>query len=127
MQKLLDLRERIKALHDIRAVARTLATVSAAKLAASRRRAAGLRDYARAMEEVVLRQQASLAAAGAPLDPVLREPAHVARIALLVVTGDRGMCGGYNLAVCRAAAELRSERLQAGQQVELLFKGKKGE
>lgn len=127
MAKLVELKERIKALHDIRTVARTLATVSAAKLAANRRRAAGLREYARELEEVVMAQQGAIAARGGVVDRVLCEPARVERVALLVITGDRGMCGGYNLALCHAALELWQARQRAGQEVRLLFKGGKGE
>jgi F-type H+-transporting ATPase subunit gamma len=130
VQKLLDLRERIKTLHNIGAVTRTLATVSAAKLASSRRRATGLREYSRRMQEILFDQQAYLERRGVEigaLSPLLRPHDAVRRVAVLVITADRGMCGNYNLAICRMATELWRERQQAGQSVSFLCKGKKGE
>lgn len=130
MQKLHDLRERITTLHNIRTVARTLATVSAAKLASTRRRAAGLREYTRRLREIMLEQQAFIEHRGIDLgaqSPLLREPAEVRRVAMLVLTADRGMCGAYNLAACRLAAELAQARQRAGQTVVFVLKGKKGE
>jgi F-type H+-transporting ATPase subunit gamma len=130
MQKLLDLKERIKALQTIGAVTRTLATVSAAKLGATRRRAAGLREYARRVQEILFEQQAYLERRGVDLgamSPLLRERDPVRHVVVLAITGDRGMCGGYNLAVCRMAADFAQERQQAGQSVRFVLKGKKGE
>lgn len=130
MQKLLDLKERIKAVHNIRSVARTLATVAAAKLALTRRRATGLREYARRMQDIIFDQQAYLAGRGVDLgahSALLREQVPVRDVAVLVITADRGMCGNYNLAVCRMATDFWQERQRAGQGVRFLLKGKKGE
>lgn len=129
MQKLLDLEERIKTLRNIRSVARTLATVSAAKLASTRRRASGLREYTRRMQDIVFEQQAYLERSGVDtgtLSPLLRETDAIGRVLMIVITADRGMCGNYNLAVCRAAAEFCQDRQRAGHSVSFIVKGKKG-
>ncbi len=125
MSRLLDLRRRIQSVESIRTVTRTLATVAAAKLARTRVRAAGLREYAARLREMLAGQR-RLLSPGAGGEPVLlerREP--VRSVVLLVVSGDRGMCGGYNLEVCRAAAAAWARHAAAGRRVRLVVKGRK--
>ncbi len=130
MQKLLELKLRMKSVQNIETITRTLSTVSAAKLSGSRRRAAGLREYARKMEDILEDQQAYLAGKGVSigsLSPLLRERDTVRSVAVLVVTADRGMCGNYNLAACRLALDAWERRIKAAQQILFLLKGRKGE
>ena len=129
MAKLLELRERIRAVENIQLITRTLATVAAARLARARRRAAGLRVYARTIREILHRQQARLADAdAAPNDaPSLlhgREP--VRNVVLFVLTSDRGMCGAYNLELCHCALAFWEERRKSHQRVAFVLKGRKG-
>lgn len=129
MAKLLELRQRIQAVENIQTITRTLATVAAAKLARTRRRAAGLRRYARRVREILLEQQRHMARTGrgaAALSPLLEERRPVRTVALLVLTADRGMCGGYSLEICRLAARTWEERRRAGQDVAFVLKGRKG-
>jgi F-type H+-transporting ATPase subunit gamma len=126
---LIELRRRIQAVENIQTITRTLATVAAAKLARARRRAAGLREYAGRIREILHAQQACLARTGHPAgaaSALLREIAPVRGVTVLVLTGDRGMCGGYNLEACRVAAELWQRRRRAGQRVRLVVRGGKG-
>ncbi len=116
MGKLLELRRRIVAVENIQTITRTLATVAAAKLARTRRRAAGLRVYASRIQQILGEQQAALRAASpgtsAWVAELLRERTPVRDVALLVVTADRGMCGGYNLEICRQAVEFWRARVE---------------
>ena len=130
MAKLLELRQRIQAVENIQAVTRTLATVAAAKLARTRRRAAGLRVYAARIREILRAQQALLAASDAPrttgaLAELLRERTPVRNVAVLVLSGDRGMCGGYNLEISRLAVDLWQARVKSRQGVRFVVKGRK--
>ena len=130
MQKLLELKQRMRSVQNIETITRTLSTVAAAKLSGSRRRAAGLREYARKMEDILDDQQAYLARKGVSigsLSPLLLERAAVHTVAVLVVTADRGMCGNYNLAACRLALDAWEKRKKAAQQNLFLMKGRKGE
>lgn len=121
----------MRAVEGIQTVTRTLATVSSAKLSRTRRQAAGMRDYAEQMRQILHRQQGYLAGKSpaelAGISPyfVVREP--VRAVTLLLVTGDRGMCGNYNQAAHRIALEFIEERMAAGQQLEVITKGMKGE
>jgi F-type H+-transporting ATPase subunit gamma len=129
MSKLTELRERIRAVENIQRITRTLATVAAARLSRARRRAAGMREYAGRFREIFYRQQAYLARAGleiATYSDLLRPREPVKAVALLVITADRGMCGGYNLEVCRLATALWEESRKAGQSVRFIVIGRKG-
>ncbi len=130
MLKLLELKQRMKSVENIETIARTLATVSAAKLSGSRRRAAGLREYTRKMEEILGHQKAYLEGKGVSigsLSPLLTERDAVHNVAVLVITADRGMCGNYNLAACRLAMKFWEQRKKSGQNTVFLVKGRKGE
>ena len=58
--------------------------------------------------------------------PLLEVRSEVKRIAVLMITANRGLCGGYNNNVIKAARKLRAEREAAGQAVDLYVSGKKG-
>jgi F-type H+-transporting ATPase subunit gamma len=128
--KLLEIKQTMRSVQNIESITRTLATVSAAKLSWSRRRAAGLRDYTRKMEKILSDQQAYLEAKGVSigsLSPLLRSRDVVRNIAVLVITADRGMCGSYNLAACRLALDFWQKRTKVGQNTLFVIKGRKGE
>ena len=130
MLKLLELKQRMKSVENIETITRTLATVSAAKLSWSRRRAAGLREYTRKMEEILGHQKAYLEGKGVSigsLSPLLTERDAVRTVAVLVITADRGMCGNYNLAACRLAVKFWEQKKRSGQNAVFLVKGRKGE
>lgn len=130
MLKLLELKQRIKAVQNIQTITRTLAAVSATKLSRSRRRAAGLREYTRKMQEILFDQQEYLEGKGVnigALTPLLKERDVVNTVGLLVITADRGMCGNYNLAACRLAHDFWEKRKKAAQSTVFLMKGGKGE
>jgi F-type H+-transporting ATPase subunit gamma len=50
----------------------------------------------------------------------------VNRVALLVITADRGMCGGYNLEVCRRALEVWERSKRTGTTVRFVLRGRRG-
>ncbi len=127
MSRLLELRRRIQSVENIQTITRTLATVAAAKLARTRVRAAGLREYTRRLREILLEQQRHLAhgAAGGRASALLEPREPVRSVVLLVVAGDRGMCGGYNLEACRAAAAAWARHAGAGHGVRFVAKGRR--
>jgi F-type H+-transporting ATPase subunit gamma len=130
VQKLIDLKRRIRTVENIRAVTRTLATVSSAKLSRTRARAAGTRLYADRMREALARQQRHIAASGvdpSTVSPFLEARGPVTDVLLVHLAGDRGMCGSYNMAVNRLSAAFVRERVALGQHVSVAVKGIKGE
>jgi F-type H+-transporting ATPase subunit gamma len=129
MSKLTEVRERIRAVENIGRITRTLATVAAARLSRARRRAAGMREYSERFRQVLFRQQAHLSRVGLEItrqSDLLRPRARVRNVAILLITADRGMCGGYNLEAFRVASDLWEKRRKAGQGVRFIAVGRKG-
>jgi F-type H+-transporting ATPase subunit gamma len=82
------------------------------------------------MENILGEQQAYLESKGAligSLSPLLAERDEVRTVGVLVITADRGMCGNYNLAVCRLSLDFWEKRKKSGQNAVFLMKGRKGE
>ncbi|MFZ3063234.1 MAG: ATP synthase F1 subunit gamma [Actinomycetota bacterium] len=130
MQKLIELKQRMKTVQNIETITRTLATVSAAKLSRTRRRAAGLREYTQKIREILYDQQKYMAKTGlslAAFSPLLEEKGKVNKVALFLIAADRGMCGNYNLAAARLGLDFWERRKSAGQKVLFIVKGRKAE
>ncbi len=105
-----------------------MATVSSAKLSKARERALGLRVYAGTLREMVQRQQASIAIAGedlAKLSPLLVEKVEPTHLLVLALAGDRGLCGGYNIAISREARAWADTQSSAGREVSFAVLGAK--
>src|SRR5262245_29553186 len=87
-----DIRRRIRSVQSTRQVTKAMKMVAAAKLRRAQQRMLALRPYAHLMEEVV----GSLAArVASDLHPLLAEREDN-RIEIVVLTGDKGMCGAFN-------------------------------
>jgi F-type H+-transporting ATPase subunit gamma len=129
VQKLVEVRKRMKTVDSIRAVARTMATVASAKLSRSKERAAGIREYTEMVRQVIQRQQAYASRKGIDLTRISRfmTPRPVQRVLLLHLTSDRGMCGGYNMSINRVAAYFVGRMQGLGAEVSVIAKGSKGE
>ncbi|HEY1274290.1 MAG TPA: ATP synthase F1 subunit gamma [Thermoleophilaceae bacterium] len=125
MASLKDIRGRIGAVKNIRKITRAMEMVAAARLRRAEQRIEALRPYADAIRRMTRR--ASEAAENIPSLPILRERESVTRVALLLVTGDRGLAGPFNSQIIRAgnarAAELRAD----GKEVLWYASGRRGE
>lgn len=115
--------KRRKAARNIRKITRTMQLIATARFQAAFNRATATKPYSRKLAELA----ADLArAAGEVQHPLLATHDDVARSELVVVTSDRGLAGGYNANVLRAAiAHLEAERA-AGRTVRVHMVGKKG-
>lgn len=70
--------------------------------------------------------QASWGGLSSPANPLLVERKDAGRVLLLVVTSDRGLCGGFNNNLCRKAGVWAGEQKAGGRQVHLSFFGRRG-
>jgi F-type H+-transporting ATPase subunit gamma len=120
MPALIDIRRRIRSVKNTEQITKAMKMVSASKLRRAQEAMFAARPYARKMLEV-LRSMASRANPAA--HPLLEERT-VRKIALVVVTADKGLCGGFNANILRAAAQFLAE--QRGREVELTLVGRKG-
>jgi F-type H+-transporting ATPase subunit gamma len=124
MAKPRELRRRIKSVQNTRKITRTMELVATSKLKRAQDRVIAARPYAAALADVLAELYAPELAERFPL---LRQPQGGGRrVALVVVTSNRGLCGAFNANLIREARR-RIEQLDAqGTHVDLHMIGKKG-
>ena len=119
--------KRRKAVRNIRKITKTMQMIATAMFQKSLKRAVATKPYTRKVRELVAELAASL---GGSIDhPLLRQPDEASRtnkIALVVITSNRGLAGAYNGSVLRAATAFIRQQEAAGKTVELYLAGKKG-
>ncbi|HEY7492048.1 MAG TPA: ATP synthase F1 subunit gamma [Candidatus Tectomicrobia bacterium] len=120
MPSLRDIRRRIASVKNTQQITNAMKMVSAAKLQRAQERVMTARPYAERIQMVVEHLQARVRPTAHPL----LTPRTEGKTLLLVLTSDRGLCGGFNSSVQRAAAEKIREL--GGTQVDLMALGKKG-
>ena len=126
MAKPRELRRRIKSVQSTRKITKTMELVATSKLKRAQDRVVAARPYAAALAEVIGDLYAPELAERFPL---LRQPAagtRGRRVALVVITANRGLCGAFNANLIREARR-RIEQLEGeGAGVDLHLIGKKG-
>ncbi|GAY12408.1 F0F1 ATP synthase subunit gamma [Pseudonocardia sp. N23] len=116
------LRRRIRSTQSIKKITRAMELIATSRIAKARARVQQSRPYAELMTSVL-----SELASNAALDhPLLVERPEAKRAAILVVTSDRGQCGGYNANVLKEAEQLRSLLREQGKEPVLYVIGRKG-
>ncbi|MEB3209966.1 MAG: F0F1 ATP synthase subunit gamma [Leptolyngbyaceae bacterium] len=110
MSNLKAIRDRIKSVKNTKKITEAMRLVAAAKVRRAQEQVTATRPFADRLAQVLYGLQARLRFEDANL-PLL-ESREVKKVALLVVTGDRGLCGGYNSNIIRRA-ENRVKELQA--------------
>jgi F-type H+-transporting ATPase subunit gamma len=122
MANLRAIRKRIGSVKSTQQITRAMKVVSAVKLRRAQDGINAARPYARKMREVV---QAVAGRAGSDAHPLLtaREGK---RLALLVVTSDRGLCGSFNAGLSRAVYRFLDEHRGAYEEITLFVVGRKG-
>ncbi len=122
MPSLKALRVRIKSVKNTRQITKTMKMVAAAKVRRARMAVEGARPYA-AQLNGILAGIAGSADGSAPLLLTGRET--VKTVALVVCGSDRGLCGGLNSNLLKAAFKWIEARQAAGQTVKLIAVGRK--
>lgn len=115
--------KRRKAVRNIRKITRTMQLIATARFQAAFNRAVATRPYTEKLAELV----ADLSrAAGNVEHPLLATHDDVPRSALVVITSDRGLAGGYNANVLRTALGHLDELSARGVDTDVHMVGKKG-
>ena len=132
MPSLIDIRRRVRAVKSTQQITKAMKMVSSSKLRRAQERIVNSRPYASEM----LRVFNNLATRVDPsAHPLLNDDPTPGRTLLIVITADRGLCGGFNANVIKSAAQFLAER-QAGaapdqesyatREVALALVGRKG-
>ncbi|QQA42070.1 F0F1 ATP synthase subunit gamma [Pelagovum pacificum] len=125
MPSLKDLKNRIESVKSTRKITKAMQMVAAAKLRRAQEAAEAARPYAERFNAVMAGLAGSVA--GSETAPKLltgtgKEDTHL----LVVMTAERGLCGGFNSNIAKLAKTRASELLAEGKTVKILTVGKKG-
>ncbi len=112
--------KRRKAARNIRKITRTMQLIATARFQAAHNRAVAGKPYTEKLTQLM--ENLSRAAGGLK-HPLMAQNADAGRAALVVLTSNRGMCGGYNTNVLRAAGDVLGE---SELPVDVSMVGKKG-
>jgi F-type H+-transporting ATPase subunit gamma len=118
-----DLKRRIRSIQNTRKITRAMELVAAAKLRRAEARITALRPYAETMTELIA--GVGRAAASVRL-PLLEQREAVEAVAIVPLTGDRGLAGAFNAQILRRAFALERSLQGEGKTVRWVAVGKKG-
>src|SRR5947207_12754192 len=121
-----DVKGKIASVKNIQKITRAMEMVAAARLRRAEQRIAALRPYANAIRRMT--RQAAQVAGGAESArvPLLREHDTESAVAVLLVTGDRGLAGAFNSQVIRAGVRMSAELTQGGLRWRWCSAGRRG-
>lgn len=114
--------KRRKAVRNIRKITRTMQLIATARFQATFNRALATKPYAEKLGELVSDLSS---AAGEVQHPLMQSPT-ADKTALVVITSNRGLCGGYNANVLRQAVQHIDATKESGKDVDVHMIGKKG-
>jgi len=123
MASLKDLRSRITSVTATQKITKALQMVAAAKLRRARDSAENARPYAKRMAAVIANLAAGVSGDGAP--KLLAGTGSRHKELVVVATEDRGLAGGFNSSIVRAAREHLAAAVADGKQVSILTVGRK--
>lgn len=117
-----DLKKKIRSISNTKKITRTMEMVATVKSKRGQDQIKATTPYSTKLSEIL----ASLSAAGSIEHPFLKPPEKVETSIVLVITGNRGLCGGYNTNILALAERWMREEESAGRKIELHVVGKKG-
>jgi F-type H+-transporting ATPase subunit gamma len=123
VQSVQDLKRRIRSIRNTRKITRAMELVAAAKLRRAELRIRSLRPYAETMNELIA--GVGRAASSVRL-PLLEQREEVNGVAIVPLTGDRGLAGAFNAQIMRRAFALERRLQSERKAVRWVAVGKKG-
>lgn len=122
MANLKEIRNRITSIGSTMKITKAMKMVSAAKLKKAQDAITAMRPYSNKLTELLQNLSATLdgEAGGA-----FSEQRNVSKVLLVVVTSNRGLCGGFNSSIIKETQKVIAEKYE-GKQIDLLTIGKKG-
>jgi F-type H+-transporting ATPase subunit gamma len=124
MPSLKEFRNRIASVKSTQKITKAMQMVAAAKLKRAQAQAEAARPYSERMARVIANLASAVKGESAP--PLLRGTGRDQAHLLVVMTSERGLCGGFNTQIVRAARDRIAELERAGKNVKILAVGKKG-
>jgi F-type H+-transporting ATPase subunit gamma len=123
MAKARALDRRRKSIRSIRKITRTMELISRARFKKAMDRAIAASAYTKRMTKLV----GDLARSGLEIShPLLQPRLETKRAVLLILTANRGLCGGYNGSILRLAVARQRELQESVEEIKLEVSGKRG-
>lgn len=122
MASLRDMRSRIQSVKNTQQITRAMKMVSAAKLRRAQEQIVNMRPYAHKILQIIK----DVASSHRVEHALLSAPETNKRVLLIVLTSDRGLCGGFNNTVCRFTEKFIKENKSTFEKMDFIFIGKKG-
>jgi len=116
-------RRRIRSVQSTAKITRAQELIASSRIIKAQQRLHEAQPYAREITRAV---EAVVARSGNVDHPLTRPAEHPTRAAVLVLTSDRGFCGGFNANVLREAQSLRAYLQRAGRETVTYVAGRKG-
>ena len=121
MASLKDIRARIDSTRNTQQITKAMKLVSAAKLRKAQHQIVNMRPYAQSLLSVI----ANIAITERVSHPLLAPPAEVKRVLLVVLSSDRGLCGGFNAQINRFTDNYLKQNSDKLEQVDIIFIGRR--
>jgi F-type H+-transporting ATPase subunit gamma len=122
MANLKEIRNRIASIGSTMQITSAMKMVSAAKLKKAQDAITQMRPYAEKLTELLQSLSASLEG---EVGGVYSQQKEVSKVLIVVITSNRGLCGGFNSSVIKGTVQYVEDNYK-GKQVEILSIGKKG-
>jgi F-type H+-transporting ATPase subunit gamma len=119
-----DLKRRIRSIRNTRKITKALQLVAGARLRKAQARIEAMRPYADTMRELM---EGVARASGSVRNLPLLQSRDVKTVAIVPLTGDRGLAGGFNAQVLRASVALERRLRAEGKEVRWIVVGRKGD
>lgn len=120
-----EVTNQISSVKNIRQITRAMEAVAAARLRRAETRIAHLRPYAQARRR--LTQRAAAGAGNFSNLPILQQREEVKTLAIVLVTGDRGLAGAFNANIIREGLHMRDKAVSEGKKVVFYVVGRRGD
>ena len=122
MASLKDIRLRIESTKNTQQITKAMKLVSAAKLRKAQHNITNMRPYAMTLKQVI----ADIAATQKVSHPLMIKKENVKSVLLVVLTSDRGLCGGFNSNINKFADRYIAENKNKFEKIDFVFIGKRG-
>lgn len=122
MASLKDIRIRIDSTKNTQQITKAMKLVSAAKLRKAQHNITNMRPYAVTLKQVIC----NIAATQKVSHPLMTKKASVKNVLLVVLTSDRGLCGGFNSNINKFADRYIAENKSNYEKIDFVFIGKRG-
>ena len=118
-----EIKRRIKSISNTKKITKAMEMVSAAKMRKAMNKLVATRPYSQAAWDAIIKLTSNNTSIEHPL---INDASEIKKVGLIVITSNRGLCGGFNTKVIKRSIEHIKEQEGNGVEVEIITIGKKG-